>query len=323
MTTDDIEYLLAVAQHRNIGRAAEALGLTQPALTRAVARIEVMVGQRLFTRHPKGVEPTPAGEAFLLRVGQMRMAYDDALRELHQMKAGQLGLLRAGYSPSVDEDVLVSAARRLLLERPAAQLRLVERLTQTLLAQLAEGELDLVVGPAPDPLPVEFEASVLYQSQMHVIADRDHPLQRPGARSLAEVVQEPWLLSAPRTPLRRDIDAILASHGLPALTVRVESDSLAHAQFALLRGTRMLGLCSDWWLKVVRRMGLERLDVAGLHVRRQIAVLRRRGSYLSPLSSRLTELLTSEIQRRRPAMLGTGLPPVPLDEAASVSPLER
>jgi len=302
MTTDELHYLVTIARHRNIGRAAEALGLTQPALTRAIARMEAVAGQRLFARHPRGVEPTPAGQVFVQRAQEMLTAYEDALRELHQMKAGQLGLLRVGYSPSIDEDVLVSAARQLLVERPAAQLRLVERLSVLLMQQLAAGDLDLVIGPVPTPLPSDFEADPLYESRMHVVADAAHPLQRIGPLTLAQVVAEPWLLSAPPTPLRREIDDMLAAADLPPLTVRVEADSLSHTQFKILRGTRMLGLCSDWWLPIVGPMGLRRLEVPDLHVHRQIAVLRRRGAYQSPLTERLTNLLHEEIARHAPTV---------------------
>lgn len=304
MTTDEMQYLVTIARHRNIGRAAEALGLTQPALTRAVARLEAVAGQRLFARHPRGVETTPAGRVFVQRAQEMLTAYEDALREMNQMKAGQLGLLRVGYSPSIDEDVLVSAARQLLLERPAAQLRLVERLAVQLMQQLSEGELDVVIGPVPQAMSEDHVASLLYQSRMHVVADAGHPLQRAGALSLTQVGAEPWLLSGPPTPLRREIDAMLGAHGLPPLNVRVEADSLSHTQFKLLRGTRMLGLCSDWWLPVVNAIGLRRLEVPDLNVQRQIAAMWRRGAYVSSLAERLTALLKDEVARR-----GVGISP--------------
>ncbi len=305
MTTDDLEYLLAVAQHRNIGRAAEALGLTQPALTRAVARIEALAGQQLFSRHPRGMEPTPAGEIFLQRARQMLSAFDDAMRELQQLKAGRVGLLRVGYSPSVDEDVMVRASRALLLERPAAQLRLVERLTVALMTELAGAQLDLLVGPVLQPLPDDCEATLLYDSRMHVIADLEHPLCRAGSATLEQLSEQQWLLSDAGNPLRREMDALMGASGLPPIAVRVESDALTQTQFRMLRGTQMLGLCSDWWLKTLGPLGLARVDAPEVRIQRQIAVIRRRGAYVSPLSQRFTELLLAEIGRRAPRRAGT------------------
>ena len=98
MNLNDIDYLVAVAEHRHVGRAAETLGLTQSALTRALARLESLAGLPLFERHPKGVIPTEAGLAFLRRARRIQLEYDDTLSELHQMKTGELGILR-GHAP--------------------------------------------------------------------------------------------------------------------------------------------------------------------------------------------------------------------------------
>lgn len=295
MTTDEMRYLVTVARHRNLGRAAEALGLTQPALTRAIARIEATAGQRLFARHPRGVEPTPAGQVFLQRAQQMLVAYDDALRELQQMKAGQLGRLRVGCSPSIDKDLLAAAARRLVQERPAAALLLMQRLTPELLRLLEQGELDLVVAPLQGALPAGLTAAPLHLSRLHVLSCQNHPLQRQGTLTLAQVQAEPWMVSA--GPLRRELDALLARAGLAPLNVRVEADSLTHLQFQLLRGTRLLGICSDWTLQAVREMGLRRLEVRGLDLQRQMSVMQRREAFVPPLAERLIALLGEEVLR--------------------------
>lgn len=294
MTTEEMRYLVTIAHHRNVGRAADALGLTQPALTRAVARLEAVAGQRLFERHPRGVEPTAAGQVFINRAQQMLVVYEDALRELELMKAGDLGQLRVGCSPSVDKDLLAAAARRLVLERPAAQLLLVERLTHELLRRLEEGHLDLVIGPLQGTLPPRVATSPLHISRLHVVSCQGHPLQRRGPLALAQVQAEPWMLSA--GPLRRDVDGLMIAAGLPPVNVRVEADSLTHLQFQMLRGTRLLGLCSDWTLRAVAARGLQRLEVRGLDLQRQMAVLWREGAAVPPLAERLATLLAEEAQ---------------------------
>lgn len=288
-----MRYLVTISHYRNVGRAAEALGLTQPALTRAVARLETVAGQRLFERHPRGVEPTAAGQVFIERAQQMLRVYDDAMRELQLMRAGQTGRLRVGCSPSVDKDLLGAAMRRLVLERPAAQLTLVERLTPELLRQLEQGQLDLVIGPLQGPVPAGLTATPLHISRLHVVACRSHPLLLAGTLSLAQAQAEPWMLSA--GPLRRDIDAVLARAGLPPLMVRIEADSVPHVQFQLLRGTRLLGICSDWTLRAIAEKGLARLEVRGLDLQRQMAVLSREAAVVSPLGQRLAELLREEL----------------------------
>jgi DNA-binding transcriptional LysR family regulator len=292
----DIEYLVAVAEHRNIGRAAEAVGLTQPALSRAVARLEAQAGQPLFTRHPKGVEPTPAGAALLRRALRIRIEYDDAIRELEQMKSGQLGLLRVGYSPSVDEDVIIAAARQLVGERPAARLKLTQFLMEDLLGRLIDGELDVIFGPVPVPTPGELVASIHYADNICVFADAKHPILSRDRIRLRDLAAEPWLLPSPHIRVRRLLVARGGVLGLPPLKVLFQRDSISPTQLRLLTGTRMLTVFSDWWTPHMRRFGVERVPVADLSVRREIASLRRAEGYVSPLCKRLEELFRTRVK---------------------------
>jgi DNA-binding transcriptional LysR family regulator len=292
----DIDYLAAVAEHRNIGRAAEALGLTQSALSRAIARFEVLAGQRLFTRLPKGVEITPAGRALLKRALRIRIEYRDAMRELELMKTGQLGLLRVGYSPSVDEDLIITASRQLILERPAARLKLMQFPLQDLLERLIDGELDLIFGPIPSPLPAEVVTSIHYRDRVRVFADRKHPLFARDRVLLRDVAAEPWLLPPPHVRIRRLLDERVAEAGLPPLNVRVESESVTPTQLRLLCGTRMAAVFSDWWAPFVRRFAVDPLPVADLGINREIASMRRAEGYASPLSKRLEQLVRSGVK---------------------------
>jgi len=65
MNLQQLKYFLAVADHRNFGRAAESLGMAQPPVSQAIGRLENSLGHRLFKRTPKGAELTAAGEALL------------------------------------------------------------------------------------------------------------------------------------------------------------------------------------------------------------------------------------------------------------------
>lgn len=207
-------------------------------------------------------------------------------------------MLRVGYSPSVDEDLMVGATQRLLQEMPAARLTLAEFLTQDLLDRLVDGELDLVVAPLPAPMPADITAAVLYEDRLHIVADREHPLLRRSRLRVDDVAGEPWLLPTPHIRVRRLLEQRFAQAGLPALNARVESDSLTLRQFGLLRGTRMLSICSEWSAAAMRRMGLELLPVSGLGLEREIAAMRRAGGYVSPLSERLETLCHAAAKRR-------------------------
>ena len=294
MNLNDIEYLATVAAHQHVGRAAEALGLTQPALTRAIARLEALAGMPLFERHPKGVVLTPAGEAFLRRAERIRMEYDDALSEMHQMKTGELGILRVGLTPTLDTARLMGVVRRLLVERPAARIHLTEKLMHYLVQMLADGELDAIVVPAPQPLPAALEATPLYDDVLHVVADVAHPLQRRRSLQLADLVDQPWLLPPPDTRMRMELEQVVRRAGLPALNVRVEVAATGLNTLRLVTGTPMLTLGSQWSVLAMAGIGLHPLPIALPALQRRIGLLTRRHAFVSPLAQRLKQLLVEE-----------------------------
>lgn len=92
----DIEYFAAVASHGNVGRAAEQLGMSQPALSKSLRRLEAGIGAKLVKRTPKGVDLTAVGAALFARARGLRLSLDDIAREAMELSRGQTGHLRIG-----------------------------------------------------------------------------------------------------------------------------------------------------------------------------------------------------------------------------------
>jgi DNA-binding transcriptional LysR family regulator len=293
----DFEYLLAVADHANIGRAAQALGISQPALTKAVHRIEKDVGLPLFTRGAKGVVLTEAGQAFVQRSRTIWLAYADAMQEMQQMRGGQLGRLRVGFSPSVSGRLVVSAFAKLLQERPAASLELRERLASELVAMLQAGKLDLALTPALDlgrPDGLMFEP--LYADRFQVMADRSHPLRRRSNLKAGDIAQEQWILPNEAVPARQWLAAAFRQRGLAGPHVRVEAEFGRISMWSLAQGSPLLTICNDSSLEEARRCGLEILSVPELEIRRDVCIVTRAGAWHSPLAERLAELLRTTLR---------------------------
>lgn len=294
MQIQDFEYLLAVAGHGHLGRAAQALGISQPAMTKAVRRIETDAGLALFSRTPTGMALTEAGAAFTQRAQRIWMEYQDAIREMQQMRGGELGLLRVGFSPSVKEALVLPALEQLLGERPVARLVLRERLIAELIQLLQAGELDLILGSASernDDASLSYQP--LYADQLYVACDRHHILLGQGARSLQDLAAQAWLLPGANVRVRRWIANTFRAHGLPPPLVRVEAEYGRVSVWPLVRGSTMLCLCSESNLLQARANGLERLVVPELELVREIGVITRAGGHLSPLAQRLIEVLAA------------------------------
>src|SRR6185295_8839775 len=115
MELRDIEYFGVIAEHGNMRRAAQALGLTPPALTKSLHRLETAMEARLLERTSKGVRLTPLGAAMAAQALRMRLMLDDITREAADLNSGRAGHLRLGAGPS-DCELLPDACARLMSE---------------------------------------------------------------------------------------------------------------------------------------------------------------------------------------------------------------
>ncbi|MBB3260109.1 DNA-binding transcriptional LysR family regulator [Paraburkholderia bannensis] len=296
METRDLDYLLEVQRCGGIGKAAEALGMSQPALTKAIKRIESEVGLALFHRSPNGVVLTPGGIVFVERARRIALEYEDALKELRAIQTGEQGILRVGYSPTVPDSIVLRACRQLMNERPAARLRLRRRLANDLFALMSAGELDMAVAPEPPDVGREFATMPLFNDRLYVMADESHPLQRKARLKLRDLVGEEWLLPGMNIPLRRQVNDAFRRQGLPEPALRVETDFAVPALLELLRGSRMLCIAGNASANAQRGLVRLNVDPGELELGRSVGAIVRAGGYVSPLAQRLVELL----QRAKP-----------------------
>lgn len=292
MDTRDLEYVVFVHQCGSIGKAAEELGLSQPALTKAVRRVEEQIGLRLFERVPQGVRATQAGERFLERAQMLRRDFDAAMAEMHSLRTGEQGVVRIGYSLTFSSDLLHQVCKRLLRERPAAKLKLSCRMAHQLIGALNAGELDIVFAPIRSATP-ELNIQPLYRDRLVIAADAAHPIcQRQNLR-LQDLAQVEWALPAGHITVRRMLDDVFRQHGI-ALQVRVELDVSSFKSYQLIVGTQLLTLAQygqeflDSGLRIVDLMPGE------LDLDRNVSMITRAGGFISPVCHRLAELFQEE-----------------------------
>src|SRR4029077_14752659 len=145
MDIRDIDSFAVIAQHGHLGRAAEALGLGQPALSLSLRRLEKSAQAKLVKRTPKGVELTVVGAALLSHVRRLRLARDDLAGEVADLAHGRSGHLRIGASPSNGELCLPEACSTFLMEAPKVSLNVAVLDNDALLPALRKGDLDIAV----------------------------------------------------------------------------------------------------------------------------------------------------------------------------------
>src|SRR5215210_3837083 len=137
-----LRYFVAVAERLHFGRAAEALHISQPPLSRAIRALEERLQVALFVRTRRRVELTREGARFLDDARRLTAQLERALLELRGMAAGEEGRLRIGFVSLADYGVLPGLLKAYKAARPSVQLALREMLSPEQSLALAGGELD-------------------------------------------------------------------------------------------------------------------------------------------------------------------------------------
>lgn len=295
----DVGYFLRAAQVGHVGRAAASLGITQPALTKAIARLERELGLRLFERTPQGIVPTAAGDAFRERAGRIQAEYEDTMRLAGDLRAGSAGLLRVGASFVASDVLITPALAGLLRRRPSLRISLTVRPSAEVLDGLRAGQLDVcVVSQVPSADPV-LEAMPLGADALVVVAAQRHPVFRRATPALAELARYGWIL--PRGPgvPRQWIDGVFARAGLAPPAPTVEADYGSPDAVALAAATGLLTLAAlprprRPWPAAVRRVELPALVLS-----RPFTLFMRRGAHRPAVADAFVDAL-------RAVPIGTG-----------------
>ena len=196
----DLEKILAVAEEGKILAAAEQLAISQPALTRAIARLEARFGGRLFERLSTGVRTTPLGDtAAALARGVLR-EIEAAEEKLHAALAGRTGSFRVTAAPMWMEAVLGPALAGFRERAPGIALTLRAAPFAEGLRLLVRGESDLHCGGADpgDPLPAFLRRERFPDIAAGIVAAEGHPLLE-GTPAPGDLAAWPWIDFDPPT----------------------------------------------------------------------------------------------------------------------------
>jgi len=296
MRLENLEYFLAIAEEQNVGRAALRLGVSQPALSKGLQRLEGELGFLLFERGPKGMTMTPPAHAFYARVGSWRSNLNDAIREASEIHLGALGVLRVGVSPLYIEYPFTPAAALLRRQRPAVSMQVAIDLNDGLLGGLRAGDLDVVICALEGATTDDLYQDKLFRDDLRIVARAAHPLAGKSGLTLADVVDQPWVLPRPGVAARRHVEARFAEKGLGSPWVAIEVGSTASQLAGLVAQSDLLTVMGERMLPAPQAHGLVVLEVKDGRWARQIGVTTRRTGHLPTLASRFIELLR-EVRR--------------------------
>jgi DNA-binding transcriptional LysR family regulator len=195
----DLHVFFTVVQRGSMARAAAHLGVSQPAVSEVIADLEHALGARLLDRTTRGVEPTIYGRALLKRSTVVFDELKQSIRDIEFLNDPTTGEIRIGCAESVAVALLPSIINRFSMQYPRVTLEIDQIVTPTLdLPQLRERTLDLVLARLVKPLGErgdDLDIETIFRDELVVAAGMQTPWARRQKIDLAELVQEPWILT--------------------------------------------------------------------------------------------------------------------------------
>jgi DNA-binding transcriptional LysR family regulator len=296
MLDDTLEYFLALAATGTFTSTAERLGISQPALSKAVQRLERQVGVKLIIRGPRGAELTEAGRALRARLQAVARDMDEAVQEARDLGGGHAGLLRIGVTPATTDFALRALLPTLIEERPAARVAVTTAFAGGLMDAVSRRDVELAVCPIPASMDPALESETLYDDPCSLMMARDHPLAASEHISVEDMARQAWAATRKHEYTRGQLERAFRARGLAPASVVVEADTL-DALILVVSRTRLLSMINVRSVRasglpdniVIRPVALDGLD-------RRVGVIARAG-YLSPIAMRSREILREAAAR--------------------------
>lgn len=270
-----IRYLLAVAEHGNFTRAAQALHVSQPALSQQIKQLEASMGVLLFDRSGRSIVPTDAGRVYL----------EHARRSLRELEAGRRavmdvsdlsrGQLRLGVTPTFTEYLVAPLIDRFNALHPGVGITLTEMSLEQIIDALINDALDLAIGFTADH-GAEIDSQPLFDERLCLVTADPH-LDGQAPLTLADLQTLRFALLAPGFATRMAVDAWCQKQRF-APNIALEANSIAILLKVVKQG-RMATILPD---AIVREQSeLRELETTHLLPSRTAALLRRKNGYQS------------------------------------------
>src|SRR5258708_5001800 len=193
MEFHQLRYFHAVARARSFTRAAEELGIGQPALSQQIRTLEKGIGTPLFERLGRSVRLTAFGEALLEPTLGILQQVSIAENVVANLRGGVRGRLRIGVIPTILPYWIAPRIADFCKAFPEVDLQMVEDSTSRLVEQLQSGDLDIVVASLPVKHP-DIVCSELFREPLFLAVAKDHPLAGKSEVELRAFMNEPLLL---------------------------------------------------------------------------------------------------------------------------------
>jgi DNA-binding transcriptional LysR family regulator len=288
----DVDILLAVVQSGSMGKAALALNMSQPAVSKAIAELEHTLGVRLLDRSRQGAEPTPYGRALVKRGVAMFDELQQGVRDIASLADPTVGEVRMGGSEHTVSAIYSPVVQRFAAQFPRMSFHTIVGDLRMMSRELDARHIDFVVSRMYSPPSEEHSVEVLFEDPLVVATGPNNPLARRRKIAFAELLNQPWTLQPPENSFGAFAMDALRAAGLapPRITVATTSSNL---RGEMLATGRYLTMVPRYWMLLPRRHpSLRVLPVEFPNTRLDVAIITLKNRTLS----RATELFIDSVR---------------------------
>ncbi|CAG2316421.1 DNA-binding transcriptional regulator CynR [Burkholderia sola] len=288
----NISYLLAIDEHRNFTRAAEALSVSQSALSQKVRQLEDELGAQLFDRSGRMVQLTDFGSVYL---DYVRRAHNDLLtaqRALHDVHDLSRGKLRIGFTPTFTEYLVAPVIEQFHERHPGIVIEMTEMSLDAVETALGDDQVDLAFGFV-DVRADEIEAEALFPERLMLVVGRSHPLtaQREPVTP-AQLADIPLALLTTSFVSRFYIDSYFQSYDMQP-NVALQANSISAVLKVVSRGK--IATILPGTIEFEHR-DLQYVPLDPPFPVRTVALLRRKGAYRTVASTAFAALVREMLE---------------------------
>ena len=214
-----LRVFVAVAESSSFSRAADALALTQPAVSRNVTDLEQAMGLQLLHRTTREVELTEAGRLLLGSVSRVLEDLDACLLEVQGLATQRKGRVKVASSPTLSAHLLPQCIARGKQQMPDVNIQLLDRIQSDVLLSVRSGEVDfgVVIDPSEKQ---DLDAQTIVAEPFCLVCLSSHRLARKKEVHWSDLAGESLVLLDHASGSRRLIDAALQAHGAVASVVQ-------------------------------------------------------------------------------------------------------
>jgi DNA-binding transcriptional LysR family regulator len=305
MDVRHLRNMLAVIEEGSLGRAAQRLNISQPALTKSIQRLEEHLGIPLFERDSRGMKPTFFAESLKGYAKAACIGEAEAERQIAALRKGTEGTITIAGPPVIMTELLPEALVRIAQERPRLQVRVVSQ-NKGLFTELLDGKSSLVIAMLYNEIPKQgLAAHWLFDDRLVLAMRPDHALAKRRKIKPGDLLDQKWVFAENDNWSQRRLKLYFEQHGLALPRAQVETRDPAV--------TKSIIMMSDH-IGMLSRLGIEReisrgllkgVDIDSPLMLRPIGIVHRETEPISPAIGFLIRVIEDVCARRRLSITAT------------------